>query len=109
MADRFAETLTAVKAAEANGWHRIEGGKLRRMTEHGTPQFVIDAGWWTNPMYTTCEFMSFVFSSRTRVPKVIYGVSSCPWVGGSDRGISFKAALALLAQPLDQSEIHDRD
>lgn len=107
--DRFTQVQDAVRAAEANGWTVLNGSTVRRKSEHSTPQYAKDNGWWTSDTYSTLEFISFVFGSRDRVPKVVYGTSTCAWTGRSDRDISFKRSLELLAQPLPDSEIHDRD
>lgn len=109
MPDRFAEIQAAVKDADANGWHVLNETTVRRMTEHVTPQWALDNGWAAGATYTTVEFLSFVFRARNLVPKVIYGTAPCPWVGRSDASISFKRAKELLAQPLADSKIHDRD
>lgn len=105
----------AVDAAKANGWEFTgitHGGStisLRRMTEHDTPQYAMDNDWYPSPTYTTVEFLGIRFTSRTKVPKTVHGTAPCPWVGRTDRSISFKAVLELLAQPVSQSELHDRD
>lgn len=114
MADRLIQTKDAIEAAKANGWEfmGIASGsiiQLRRMTEHSTPQYAMDNGWYPPPTYSTIEFLSFLFINRSKVPKVTYGTAACPWVGRLDRSLSFKAALALLTQPVSESELHDRD
>lgn len=109
MTDRIAELTEALRTGADNGWERVPGSRdtVRRVTEHATPQFAKDNGWWTSDTYSTCEFLSFTFGSRTRVPSVVYGVRTCPWVQGSDKRISYRNALFLLAQPLASSELHD--
>lgn len=112
--DRILQARDAINAAGANGWQIIPANTpntitVRRMTEHVTPQWAQDNGWYPNTVYSTCEFLSFVFFSRTRVPKVTYGTAPCPWVGRTDTSLSFKRSLELLAQPLAESSIHDRD
>lgn len=114
MADRLMQTKDAIEAAKANGWEfmGILGGitiQVRRITEHRTPQFAMDYGWYPQDTYTSCEFLSLIFGDRNRVPKVVHGQGQYPWVGRSDRNVSFKAALALLAQPVAESELHARD
>lgn len=114
MADRLMQTKDAIEAAKANGWEflSIQSGsiiQMRRMTEHSTPQYAMDNDWWGPTTYTTCEFISFIFTDRNRVPKVTYATHTCPWVGRNDVRISYKTALALLAQPVAESELHDRD
>lgn len=106
--NRLAQLKETADAAEANGWTYVGNSTFRRMTEHLTPQRAIDNGWWTDSTYTACEFLAFVLRGVNRVPKVVYGTTPCPWVGLSDCSISFKRALDLFAQPLAESEIHDR-
>lgn len=109
------QAADAANAAKANGWDVLNVDSvrgivtLRRMTEHQTPQYAMDNDWYPSPTYNTLEFVSLMFTSRTRVPKVTYGTAPCPWVGRTDTSISFKRSLELLAQPLADSEIHDRD
>ena len=112
--DRVTQVEEAIEAAGANGWEflGIMSGsvvKIRRMTEQVTPQFALDNGWWNSSTYTAVQILSFLFTSRTRAPKVVHGTNGSPWTGGQHRNISFKAALALLSQPLDESELHNRD
>lgn len=109
MADRMIETKNAIDAGAANGWVYIGNSTVRRTTTHATPQFALDAGWYTGPEYDTHEFLSFVFGDRNRVPKVVYGVAHCAWTGRSDSSVSFRRAKELLAQPLADSDVHDRD
>jgi len=106
--DYRAKLNEALKASAANGWEYIGNNTMRRMTEHETPQYAIDAGWWTSPTYTTVEFVGYVLVSKG-APKATYGSAACPWVGRSDSSISFKRSLELLAQPLADSTLHDRD
>lgn len=114
MADRLMQTKDAIEAAKANGWQfqGISSGSIihvMRKTEHSTPQYAMDNDWWPQPTYDAIEWLGFVFTDRNRVPKVVHGTSACAWVGRSDTRVSFKAALALLAQPVAESELHDRD
>lgn len=104
--DRMAELRNATKAAEANGWTYIGNSTVRRMAEHVTPQFALDNGWAPGSTYKSLEFLSFVFSDRARVPKVIYGTCRTSWTGRSDRSISWKRTLELLAEDIAASEIH---
>lgn len=105
-ADRFQQTRDAVEAAGANGWTVIDTHMVRRMTEHTTPQYVIDNGWWPHVTFTRVEFLSFVFRARDRVPAVVYETTRGPWVNRTGHPLSFKRALALLAEPLEDSEFH---
>lgn len=108
MADRMIETKEAIDAATANGWTYIGNGTVRRTTTHTTPKYVMEAGWYPRAEYDTHEFLSFIFSRRDRVPKVVYGVARCAWTDRSDRLISFRRAKELLAQPMSESDVHDR-
>lgn len=107
--DWMKQAVDAVNAGAANGWEIINATTVRRLTQHDTPQYAMDNGWYPSPTYSTCEFLSFVFMPSGRVPKVVYGTAPCPWVGRSDASISFKRAKELLAQPLADAAIHDRD
>jgi hypothetical protein len=106
--DRVAEAQQAIRAAVANGWTYMGGGTVRRTTVHETPRDVIAAEWYTGGQYDTHEFLSFVFASKDRVPRVIYGVARCPWLSRTDSKVSFRRAKELLAQPLSESDVHDR-
>lgn len=108
MADRLTEAQQAIRAAVANGWTYIGNGTVRRTTTHATPQYVMDAGWYTGDRYDTHEFLSFIFRDRSRVPKVVYGVARCAWTNRTDATVSFRRAKELLAQPLAESDVHDR-
>lgn len=106
--DRAAELAGLIKDAEANGWTYIGNNTVRRMVEHETPEFAQRHGWWTGSTYASLEFLSFVFPRITgRAPKVVYGTNSNAWTARSDRSISYRRAVELLAQPLHLSEIHD--
>ncbi|QBZ73541.1 hypothetical protein SEA_MISCHIEF19_56 [Streptomyces phage Mischief19] len=106
--DYRAKLNAALTAAGENGWEYIGNNTMRRMTTHVTPQFALDNGWYPSTDYSTVEFISFVLVSKG-APKVTYGSAPCPWVGRSDSTISFKRSLELLAQPLADSTLHDRD
>lgn len=103
-----AELADLIKEAESNGWTYIGNNTVRRMAEHETPEFAQKHGWWTGSTYASLEFLSFVFPRITgRVPKVVYGTNNTPWTARSDRSISYRRAVELLAEPLHLSEIHD--
>uniref|UniRef100_A0AAU7GWW5 Uncharacterized protein n=1 Tax=Streptomyces phage Geonosis TaxID=3158856 RepID=A0AAU7GWW5_9CAUD len=106
--NRAAEVAELIKAAETNGWTYIGNNTVRRMAEHTTPDYAQHHGWWTGSTYASLEFLSFVFPLITsRVPKVVYGTHNTPWTARSDRSISYRRAVELLAQPLHLSEVHD--
>lgn len=109
MADRFAQVQDTLAEAMTNGWekHPDRVNALRRIVEHRTPDHARAAGWWPRETYTSVEFLTFMFTERNRVPKVIHGYSRCPWIVGRDTKISFKRSLELLAQPVADSEIHN--
>ena len=107
--DYRARLNEALKGAGEHGWEYIGNNTLRRMSEHVTPQYAIDNGWYPSPTYSTVEFISFVLVSGGKAPKAVYGSAACPWVGRTDNSISFKRSLELLAQPLADSTLHDRD
>lgn len=109
MADRFAQVQDALAEALANGWETCPGkpDTLRRIVEHRTPDHARAAGWWPRETYDSVEFLTFVFTERNRIPKVIHGYSRCPWITLCDTKISFKRSLELLAQPVADSKIHN--
>lgn len=108
MADRLAELQAAALASMANGWERCPGkpNTLRRSVEHATPEGTPES-WWRLEWYYSVEFLTFTFSDRNRVPKVVYGYSRCPWFARADRSVSFKKSLELLAQPITDSPVHN--
>lgn len=103
--DHLAQLKEAVAAARDNGWVPIDGRTVRRMTERPTPED-LPPEWWSEPTYSRLEFLTFTFFDRGRVPLVIYGVAYTPWTGRSDQKVSFKRALELLSQPLEDSDVH---
>jgi len=108
MADRYAQTLEAIKDAVGRGWEIVPGQPtVRRMREHVTPEFAIKNEWWTGPEYNSIEFMSFVWHSRDRVPTVLYTTVRTPWTPREKDGqpISFKRALEILAS--ETSDVHE--
>ena len=105
--DRVAELKAAIVAAEANGWTYIGNNTVRRMVEHETPQFAKDNGWWTAATYESLEFLSFVLNGPTRAPHCVYGTCRTTWTGRRDQKIAWKRTLELLAQPVEEPEIHD--
>lgn len=107
--DYKAELNAALIASAANGWTYMGNNTMRRRTEHETPAYAINAEWYEQPTYSTLEFLSFLLLEGNRAPKAVYGTGPCPWVGRRDSKISFKRALELLGQPLEESAIHDRD
>lgn len=107
--DYRAKLNAALKGAVDNGWEYIGNNTMRRMSEHVTPQWARDNGWYPAETYNTIEFLSFILMPPGRAPKVVYGTAPCAWVGRSDTKISFKRATELLAQPIAESPIHDRD
>lgn len=107
--DRMQQTRDAITAAVPNGWNFIGYNTVQRMVEHPTPQFAKDAGWWTDETYTSLQLIRFVFGIRhDRVPKVWYTVSHTSWTGATETVLTFTQALKLLAEPLEQSAVHDR-
>lgn len=105
--DRVAELKAAITAAEANGWTYIGNNTVRRMAEHVTPPFAMDNGWYPGSTYNSLEFMSFLLMGPSRAPKCIHGTVRVPWIMRSDRSISWKRTLELLAQPVTESDIHN--
>lgn len=108
MVDRLTEAQQAIRAAVANGWTHVDGSTVRRTSSHETPRDVIEAGWYTGDRYETHEFLTFVFTRRDRAPKVVHGEDRCPWLVRMDSFVSFRQAKELLAQPMSESELHDR-
>lgn len=106
--DYRAELNAALLAAADNGWTYIGNNTMRRTTTHPTPQYALDAGWYTGTEYDTHEFLSFILLGGNRAPKVVYGVAHCAWTGRQDTSVSFKRSKELLAQPLSESTVHDR-
>lgn len=99
-----------VEASQANGWYATSasGGLVIRMTVHETPEFAKKAGWWPGDTYHYFESIDFTFTRGTdRVPLCIYRRHLCPWNEAEDGKISYRAALALLAEPLSESPIHN--
>jgi len=106
MADRYAQTLEAIKDAVGRGWEIVPGQPtVRRMREHVTPEFAIKNEWYPGPAYNSIEFMSFVWHSRDRVPTVIYTRVRTPWTHQTEGKISFTRALELLAS--ETSDVHE--
>ena len=105
--DRVAELKAAIVAAKVNGWTYIGNSTVRRMSEHTTPQFALDNDWYPGRSYSRVEFLSFVLNGPSRVPHVTYGVVRVPWTARSDRSLTWKRTLELLAEPIELSEVHE--
>src|SRR6266498_3659872 len=105
--DRFAQTADAINDAKDRGWEYIGNNTVRRSRQHDTPAHVIDYGWWTGQVYSSSEFLAFVWHGRERVPTVLYTTARTYWTPRERDGqkISFKKALEILAS--DTSEIHE--
>jgi hypothetical protein len=104
--DYIEQLRDRLKAAEAEGWSHATSLMAVRMTRHDTPKLVLDADWYPSPTYHCTEILGFTFTARNRVPVCVYKDRSRPWVDGTDRRISYKRALELLAQPLAESDFH---
>lgn len=104
--DRVAELKDAIQEAQTNGWALVQLRSVRTKI-HQTPDNIPDA-WWGLPTYQSTEALAFSFpnNDRTRVPIVVHHTSRCPWVEGTEQRISYRKALALLAQPLAESDAH---
>jgi len=108
MIDYYAKILEAASEAESRGWVRVPGSynpTWRRTVDHPTPTHVIEYGWWTRSLYSSHEFVSFILRGRNRAPGAVYRTSRTYWTPGSDRSISFKRALEVLAA--DTAEVHE--
>lgn len=108
MTDRIAELQSHLAEAAKTGWHPTPGkpNGLSRIVRHDTPENLPER-WWGMPTYDSHEFLTFLFTDRNRVPKVIYGVTRTPWTGRQDSSISYRKALTLLAQPVADSDVHN--
>ena len=107
MTDYYARIREATADAETRGWERVSGSyspTWRRSVEHPTPADVIEYGWWPGETYKSIQFVTFVLYGRERAPKVVYRTSRTYWTPCSDRSISCKRALEILAADLD--DIH---
>lgn len=103
-----AELKILIDQAEVNGWTYIGNNMVRRMSEHDTPEYAQQHGWWNGDTYASLEFLSFVFHLIPgRAPKVVHGAHNTPWTTRSDRSISYRRAVELLAQPVHLSDVHD--
>lgn len=105
--DYYAKINDAVRDAEEREWERVPGQynpTWRRTVNHDTPRFAIKAGWYTAPRYSSYEFVSFILRERTRAPRVVYRTSRTPWTNTTDRSVSFKRALEILAA--DTADVH---
>lgn len=108
MTDYYARINEATKDAESRGWVRVPGSynpTWRKSVEHPTPASVIKCGWWTNPLYPSHQFVSFILRGRDRAPGAVYRTSRTYWTPCFDRSISFKRALEILAAETD--EVHE--
>ena len=59
-----------------------------------------------DPVGIGIVILSFIVADRNRAPKVVHGVSRTPWVGRTDRSISYRRATELMAQPVSESPVH---
>lgn len=100
--DYYAKINQAAQDAETRAWERVPGQYnptwVRRIP-HPTPQFAINNGWYPGPTYFSYEFVSFILLGRNRAPKAVYRTSRTPWTPTTDRSVSCKRALEILASP----------
>lgn len=106
MAIDYRAKLTEAVASHPD-WAPVNPTTIRRMVEHVTPQWAINAGWWTGATYTSIEFLSFVTVRPDRAPQAVYKTSHVPWVEGKDRLVSFRRALELMATPVTDVQVHE--
>ena len=106
--DRVAEWKKLMSEAAENGWTHVGGGHVFRATVHQTPAEIKAAGWWDQDTFSCIEILDFVFVRQTGLPISTYQVHVSPWVTASSHRLSYRKALALLAQPLADSDIHNR-
>lgn len=104
--DRVEQLKATLEAAADNGWNATTSFVVVRVSTHRTPDNIPE-DWWPDQAYVCVEVLDFVFHSRDRVPTVVYKIHSRPWVEGTERRISYRVALELLAQPFNESTVHD--
>lgn len=80
--------------AASPDWEYIGDNRVRRMSEHPTPEN-IPAHWWPDATYPTIEIITFLPRGE-RVPTAFHWVATCPWVEATKRKISAKRALELV-------------
>lgn len=95
--DRMAELKNLIIDAEARGWVYIGDGTVRRSATHRTPDTILKGGFWSGATYESHEFLSFVFTTRARVPRVIHKASDTPWTTCRNMSISYKRACEMLS------------
>jgi len=105
--DRLVQAAAAIKDAQDRGWEYIGNNTVRRTRQHDTPAHVIKNGWWTGQVYSSAEFLGFIWHGRDRVPTVLYSTQRTYWTPREKNGqrISFKWALDILAS--STSDIHE--
>lgn len=98
--DYYEKINEAAQDAESRAWERVPGQynpTWRRTVFHHTPEFAINNGWWPGDMYQSYEFISFILRGRNLAPKAVYRTSRTPWTPTTDRSVSCKRALEILA------------
>ncbi|MGA5819799.1 hypothetical protein ACPC54_18305 [Kitasatospora sp. NPDC094028] len=94
-----AQLIQAIKDAETSGWTLVQtrtGYLATRTAEHSTPDMIPEA-WWGAPTYTDIRHLSIVVISG-KVTAAFTQHRRYPWVGAQEVKVSFKAAIAFLAE-----------
>ena len=112
--DRLQQTADAINDAKSRGWEYIGNDTVRRTRQHDTPEIAIKNEWWTGQVYSSCEWLAFVWHGRDRVPTVLYSSVRTYWTPRDADGmkISFKRALEILASetsPVHENHYQDRE
>lgn len=90
--------------ATSNGWELKPNGDLVRITYRS--RNIALRMLWPLDVYPVIETLTFTGGGRIVPPVCMHAVSDAPWKAYRATRVTFRKAVSLMDQPLEESPVH---